>query len=109
MARIERNRKAAQDRLKAKNRLNGPIVTAVLQPLTPLTAEEIRKAELKRKTQAENEKAARLLVHRDKKPRIALVRPPFEQTPVEEIEMTTSQQIQYHLKVLARGIKQEPV
>ncbi len=115
LARIERNRKAAQDRLKANcqnNRLSGPIVTAVLQPLTPLTAEEIRKAELKRRNQAENEKAARLLGHRDKKSRSSLLPPPL--TPVEEIENEvpmSTQQIQYHFNVLGRGImiKQEPI
>jgi BarA-like signal transduction histidine kinase len=110
LARIERNRKAAQDRLKAKNRLNGPIVTAVLQPLTPLTDEEIRKAELKRKTQAETEKAARFFGHQDKKSRNALLPTPL--TPVEEIENEvpmSTQQIQYHFKVLGRGIKQEPI
>ena len=112
LARIERNRKAAQDRLKAKNRLNGPIVTTVLQPLTP---EEIRKAELKRKSQ----QAASFLGHRDKKSRNALLPPPL--TPVvtvddieNEVPMST-QQIQHHFKVLGKGIllgriiKQEPI
>jgi hypothetical protein len=112
LARIERNRKAAQDRLKAKNRLNGPIVTTVLQPLTP---EEIRKAELKRKSQ----QAASFLGHRDKKSKNALLPPPL--TPVvtvddieNEVPMST-QQIQHHFKVLGKGIllgriiKQEPI
>ena len=112
LARIERNRKAAQDRLKAKNLLNGPIVTAVLQPLTPL---DIRKAELKRKSQ----QAASFLGHRDKKSKNALLPPPL--TPVvtvddieNEVPMST-QQIQHHFKVLGKGIllgriiKQEPI
>jgi hypothetical protein len=110
LARIARNKKAAQDRLNAKNRPNGSIVTAVLQPLIPLTPEDIRKAELKRRTQAENEKAASVLRHLDKKQRITHLPPPM--TLVEEIENDvpmSTQQIQYHFKVLGRGIKQEQI
>jgi hypothetical protein len=110
LARIARNKKAAQDRLNAKNGLNDPIVTAVLEPLGPLTPEDIRKAELKRRTQAENDKAASLLKNRDKKQRIAHLPQPI--TLVEEIEndvAMSTQQIQYHFKILGRGIKQEPI
>ena len=108
LARIERNRKAAQDRLEAKNRSIGPIVTAVPQPLIPLSTEEIGMTELTRKTQAEIDRAASLIGNRDKTPSIAL----FPTTPVEEIEIEvalSTQNIQYHFEVLRRGIKLEPM
>jgi hypothetical protein len=99
LARIERNRKAAQDRLEAKNRPISPIVTAALQPVIPFTAKEICTAQLKRKTQAESEKAASWSA-------------PLPTTPVEEIESEvaiSTQHIQYHFEILRRGIKLEPI